>query len=159
MDAAQQHLEAQAATRSTRTALPFAHDNDDWLRSKVLASIPEATRHSYTSALKDLTPHVIGDAPDDQSVLDRIRELDEQGRSVSAMRLALASANFYRKYAGLGPLGPPCEHFTVAVYFSRFRLTCPTRQGSPFPTSLRSQRGRLAGARMVWRGSFEAWGG
>ena len=88
-----------------RAVLPFA-PGDDWLASKVLESIPEATRKSYGSAFAALKPHIEhGDIPDDRAVLDRIKELEAEGRSVSSMRAAMSTANFVRRHTGHPPLG------------------------------------------------------
>ena len=174
MDAIQQHPEPAPALPISRAGLPFAaQDHGDWLRSKVLASIPDATRKSYESALKSLAPHVEGEVPDDEAVLARIRELEAQDKSVSAMRAAMSAANFYRRYTGHPPLGLAPGEAIKAIDRIRQQQGRDAKQSAPIRSSdlprieaaapavvrtasaWRPRRGRNAGRR--WTRSSSGW--
>ena len=49
--------------------------------------------------------HLCDGLPDEDAVLARIRELEAAGKSISAMRQAVAAAKFIRRHADAAPLG------------------------------------------------------
>ena len=116
-------------TALTTTAnLPAEHA--DWLASTLLASVPPSTAAAYRSAAKGVARHCDG-IPDDVAVIARIRELDEDGRSVSSMRTACAVARLARRNAGLPPLGDGVALAVAAIAKTRRRNGDTARQSAP----------------------------
>ena len=121
---------AEIEERNQRTALAVPAAHAEWFGEALRAAIPEATLRNYQSAARGMGKHCRGRLPDDDAVLSRIRELDEEGRSVSAMRMAVAAAKFIRKHAGAEPLGDAPTLAVGAIAKARKNAGMDARQAA-----------------------------
>ena len=130
--AAQALVPAAAERTAERTRLPdIPPEHADWFAGVVLDAVPPTTLAAYRSAAKGLSPHCYDGIPDDVAVLSRIRELESGGRSVSAMRLALAAAQFVRKHSGLDPIGDSPRMAITAIAKTRKAAGEDPKQAAP----------------------------
>ena len=77
-------------------AVPARHAA--WLAQLHFDAMNTGTVRSYCSALKGVALH--GDMPDTDAVLARIRQLDDEGKSLSAIRTCVAAAKWWNKETG-----------------------------------------------------------
>ena len=106
-------------TLPATTSVPTEHA--DWFAHTLADAMPPATRRAYRLAAKGIAPHSGGEVPDDGAVLARVRELDAEGKSASAMTLCVSAAKHARRLAGLPALGDAPARAVAAIRKARRR--------------------------------------
>ena len=114
-----QHQIVEDGRYTARPGYDVPIEARSWFLDKLVRGIPKSTLTAYRHAAKGLAKHCTDYLPDDLAVLNRLKELDDGGYSISSMRLAVASANRARKLAGEQPLGVAVKMAVASIAAGR----------------------------------------